>query len=86
MNELLLKDWITQQLRVNNALVVCAEKLAHDVAKNNKRIKNLNRRSMVCSILTAASGYLLACVVNEQGLKINKLSKEIEELKNQKGD
>lgn len=81
MNEMTFKNWIIEQVNLNYELLNRTELLAKTVLKQKKQIKKIRHRNVMFGLFTATAGYLLSCVVVEQGKKIDKLTAEIEELR-----
>ena len=69
---------------------IVAHKRIHGLADVSKRIvarqKKINRCVALCAVSVTANLILIHYIVDEHDRKIKKLNKEIEELKNQKGE
>ena len=81
-----MENFIYVQNKINAELIDNVNRVFGNTVYNRKHIKRVNRR---CIVATMVSGFLFTCVcsvIEDNKQKIEKLTKEIEEMKSQKGE
>lgn len=81
-----MENFMYVQNQVNATLMSDLNKVFENTLYNNKYIKRVNRR---CMVGTLVGLYLVGCVcavLDDNKKQIERLTKEIEEMKNQKGE